>query len=66
VWLHEESTPFDSAEQLTEYLEAVCLRQSIGALPPDQRERLLADVVDAMPERVIDYVRLNIVVRRGG
>jgi trans-aconitate 2-methyltransferase len=66
VWLHEEPTPFATAEQLTEYLETVCLRQSIGALPPDQRERLLADVVDAMPERVIDYVRLNIVARRGG
>jgi hypothetical protein len=50
---------------LTEYLETVCLRQSIGVMPTEQRTRFLADVADAMPERVIDYVRLNIVARRG-
>jgi trans-aconitate 2-methyltransferase len=66
VWLHEEPTPFDTAGQLTEFLETVCLRQSIGALPAQQRARFLADVVDAMPERVIDYVRLNIEARRSG
>jgi trans-aconitate 2-methyltransferase len=66
VWLHEEPTPFASAEQLTAYLETVCLRQSVGAMPAEQRARLLRDVVNAMPDRVIDYVRLNIHARRRG
>jgi trans-aconitate 2-methyltransferase len=66
VWLHDEPTPFDTADELTEYLETVCLRQSIGAMPAPQRARFLQDVVDAMPDRVIDYVRLNINARRCG
>ena len=64
VWLHDEPTPFASAEQLTDYLETVCLRQSVGSMPAEQREQLLRDVVSAMPDRVIDYVRLNIDARR--
>jgi trans-aconitate 2-methyltransferase len=66
VWLHDEPTQFDTAEELTEYLETVCLRQSVGAMPAPQRARFLRDVVDAMPDRVIDYVRLNIDARRRG
>jgi trans-aconitate 2-methyltransferase len=66
VWLHDEPTPFATAEQLTEFLETVCLRQSVGAMPAHQRTQFLRNVVDAMPNRVIDYVRLNIVAQRGG
>jgi trans-aconitate 2-methyltransferase len=65
VWLNDEPTPFDTAEELAQYLETVCLRQSIGALTPAHRARVLDGVVAAMPERVIDYVRLNITARRG-
>jgi trans-aconitate 2-methyltransferase len=65
VWLHDEPTPFASTEQLTDYLETVCLRQSVGSMPAAQRTQLLRDVVSAMPDRVIDYVRLNIDARRG-
>jgi trans-aconitate 2-methyltransferase len=64
VWLHDEPTPFASAEQLSDYLETVCLRQSVGSMPAEQRTQLLRDVVGAMPDRVIDYVRLNIDARR--
>ncbi|HEX4755406.1 MAG TPA: methyltransferase domain-containing protein [Candidatus Dormibacteraeota bacterium] len=64
VWLHDEPTPFASAEQLTDYLETVCLRQSVGSMPAEQRTQLLRDVVRAMPDRIIDYVRLNIDARR--
>jgi trans-aconitate 2-methyltransferase len=64
VWLHQEPTPFASSEQLTDYLETVCLRQSVGSMPAEQRAQLLRDVVSAMPDRVIDYVRLNIEARR--
>jgi trans-aconitate 2-methyltransferase len=64
VWLHDEPTSLVTADELTEYLEVVWLRQSVGAMPAQQRARFLRDVVDAMPDRVIDYVRLNIDARR--
>jgi trans-aconitate 2-methyltransferase len=64
VWLQDEPTSLATADELTEYLEVVCLRQSVGAMPAQQRARFLRDVVDAMPDRVIDYVRLNIDARR--
>jgi trans-aconitate 2-methyltransferase len=64
VWLHDEPTAFAGTEQLTDYLETVCLRQSVGSMPAERRTQLLRDVVSAMPDRVIDYVRLNIDARR--
>ena len=66
VWLQDEPTSLATADELAEYLEVVCLRQSVGAMPAQQRARFLRDVVDAMPDRVIDYVRLNIDARRSG
>jgi hypothetical protein len=33
-------------------------------MPAEQRTQLLRDVVSAMPDRIIDYVRLNIDARR--
>jgi trans-aconitate 2-methyltransferase len=64
VWTHEEPTRFDDADTLVEYLEAVCLREAVAKMTADERRTLLRAVVDAMPEPVIDYVRLNIVARR--
>jgi trans-aconitate 2-methyltransferase len=66
VWLHDEPTPFDDDDRLAEFLETVCLRQSVGAMPAPERHRFVRDVVAAMPDRVIDYVRLNIDARRRG
>ena len=64
VWSHPEPTRFDSADALAEYLETICLRQSVGALPVPERERVLRGVVAAMPDMTIDYVRLNMTARR--
>ena len=36
VWLHDEPTPFDTVEQLQEYLEAVCLRQTMEGHTRDE------------------------------
>lgn len=63
VWLNEEPTAFDTPDDLMEYLETVCLRQSVGGLPAAERTRILEGVVAAMPDRTIDYVRLNMVAR---
>jgi trans-aconitate 2-methyltransferase len=64
VWTHEEPTWFDDQEQLTEFLETVCFGEAVALMDEEDRKRLLRDVVDAMPEPVIDYVRLNMVARR--
>ncbi len=65
VWTHVEPTTFAPGEQLVDFLEAVCLREHLATLPADRRRRFVEAVAAAMPEPVIDYVRLNIVARRG-
>jgi len=64
VWTHPEPTPLEPGEPLRTYLETVCLRAHVAGLPEEDRARFVADVAAAMPEPVIDYVRLNIVARR--
>jgi trans-aconitate 2-methyltransferase len=65
VWTHEEPTAFAPGEPLLDFLEAVCLREHLATLPADRRRPFVEAVAAAMPEPVIDYVRLNIVARRG-
>jgi trans-aconitate 2-methyltransferase len=65
VWTHPEPTGFSSLESLADFLETVCLREHLAALSPAQRRPLIERVAAAMPEPVIDYVRLNIVASRG-
>jgi trans-aconitate 2-methyltransferase len=65
VWTHGEPTTFTSGEQLLDFLEAVCLREHLATLPADRRRPFVEAVAAAMPEPVIDYVRLNILARRG-
>ncbi len=65
VWTHEEPTPFDSVEHFHDFLESVCLRESLAMMPRDHREPFLEAVIAAMPSRVLDYVRLNMAARRG-
>ena len=42
----------------------MCLRTHVAGMSPDEKATFLAAVADAMPEPVIDYVRLNISARR--
>ncbi len=65
VWSHPEPTPFPERQVLEEFLETVCLREHLASLAPSQRRPFAGAVAAAMPEPVIDYVRLNIVARRG-
>lgn len=65
VWTNEEPTPFESADQLRDFLEAVCLRECLVPMSAGERRDFLDAVVARMPSRVIDYVRLNIVAARG-
>ncbi len=65
VWTHPEPTAFSDAEELENYLEAVCLRAHVDGMQAEQRRQFLGAVMAAMEEPVIDYVRLNILARRG-
>ncbi|MBW3608780.1 MAG: class I SAM-dependent methyltransferase [Actinobacteria bacterium] len=48
------------------YLETVCLGPHLERLAPDEHERFLNAVMARLGDRpVLDYVRLNIVARRG-
>jgi trans-aconitate 2-methyltransferase len=64
VWTHPEPTPLEPGDELETYLETVCLRVHVADMAPDERRTFLRQVAAALPEPVIDYVRLNIVARR--
>ncbi len=65
VWIHEELTRFDDDESFLDFLEAVCLRQALAGMAAEESRDLVRAVAAAMPEPVLDYVRLNITARRG-
>ncbi|HEY8756505.1 MAG TPA: methyltransferase domain-containing protein [Candidatus Dormibacteraeota bacterium] len=65
VWINKEPTPFDTTQELRDFLEAVCVREAVATMDDREREGFLNALVARMPERVIDYVRLNIVAVRG-
>ena len=64
VWTHPEPTTLDRGEELETYLQTVCLRVHVAELEEAERRPFIAAVASAMPDPVIDYVRLNIVARR--
>ncbi len=64
VWTHEEPTWFDDEAELAEFLETVCFGEAVGSMDPGERADTMRRVVDAMPDPVIDYVRLNMVATR--
>ncbi len=65
VWTHQEPTRFDDEIEMAEFIETVCFGEAVAAMDEAERRALMRDVVTAMPEPVIDYVRLNMVGTRG-
>ncbi len=65
VWTNPEPTRFDDPARLADFLSTVILREHLATLAPDERRPFVEQVVAAMREPVVDYVRLNIVARRG-
>ena len=59
-WLANEPTRFETGGPFEAFLETVCLRDHVEGLEPEARTALVRAVADAMPEPVLDYVRLNI------
>jgi trans-aconitate 2-methyltransferase len=64
VWTHPEPTRLAEGEELETYLETVCLRTHVAGMAHEERRTFLRAVASAMPEPVIDYVRLNMSARR--
>jgi trans-aconitate 2-methyltransferase len=64
TWLQPEPTRFERGEPFETFLRTVVLGSHLGRLPEAERDGFVRDVVDRLPEPLIDYVRLNIVARR--
>lgn len=62
-WLHDEPTLLP-ADDLERYLATVCLGGVTEAMSPDDAAAFVREVARAMPEPLIDYVRLDISARR--
>ena len=63
-WLTDEPTRFERGEPLETFLRTVVLGGHVARLPESDRDAFVHEVAEAMPEPVIDYVRLNILARR--
>ncbi len=64
VWTNPEPTRFDDAGRLVDFLSTVILREHLATMLDEERRPFVEQVVAAMPEPVVDYVRLNMVGRR--
>ncbi|MFL5777587.1 MAG: class I SAM-dependent methyltransferase [Chloroflexota bacterium] len=64
-WLSDEPTRFEPGESFEAFVQAVVLGPHLDRLPPEARPAFVREVVDRLPEPVIDYVRLNVVAVRG-
>lgn len=65
TWLNPEATKFASREELSAFLSTVVLRTYLDATPEPVRAPLLDEVLDGLGTLELDYVRLNVVARRG-
>jgi trans-aconitate 2-methyltransferase len=65
VWLQDEPTPFEPGEPLETFLATVILGAHLDRLPPAERPGFVRAVAAGLPRPEVDYVRLNIVARRG-
>jgi trans-aconitate 2-methyltransferase len=64
TWLSQEPVAFDEDEPLERFLATVVLRQHLLAMREAERQGLVRAVARRLPNRTIDYVRLNITARR--
>jgi trans-aconitate 2-methyltransferase len=64
-WLNEESPEFESRDAVAAFLRTVVLWPHLERLPPSEHDAFVDLVVGGLPGLTLDYVRLNIVARRG-
>ena len=65
AWLQPEPVTFPSDADLETFLATVVLRSHLDGLADPDRSRYVHRVAQQLPRRQIDYVRLNILARRG-
>jgi trans-aconitate 2-methyltransferase len=65
TWLSDEPTRLDQGEPFETFLRTVCLRQPLATVAPGDQSRIARAFAERLGEPVLDYVRLNIVARRG-
>ncbi len=59
TWLEPAPTTFGTREEFIGFLRTVILRCHVDLLPDDEQTAYLDEVADRMPDRCVDYVRLN-------
>jgi trans-aconitate 2-methyltransferase len=64
VWLAPEPTPFDADDVFRAFLQTVILRAHVADMAPEERAGFVDAVARELPDRTLDYVRLNIDARR--
>jgi trans-aconitate 2-methyltransferase len=65
TWLHPEPTALPPGEPLEEFLATVALGAHLEHVAPADRNDFVRAVAERLPKPEIDYVRLNILARRG-
>ena len=65
TWLNEEPTRFEPGQPFATFLRTVVLGNHLARLPAAEHDAFVREIVDRLPEPVIDYVRLNILATRG-
>ncbi|HLI51109.1 MAG TPA: methyltransferase domain-containing protein [Thermomicrobiaceae bacterium] len=65
VWSHPEPTLIRDRQERADFLQTVALREYVATLKANERRPFVEAIIDAMPDATIDYVRLNIVARKG-
>ncbi|MDQ3990133.1 MAG: methyltransferase domain-containing protein [Actinomycetota bacterium] len=66
AWLHDEPTRIEPGEPMETFLATVILRAHLDRRPVVERAGFVRQVAEGLPGPEIDYVRLNILARRGG
>ena len=64
VWLHDDHAVFDTREDFEAYLRTVCLRCHLDLIEPSEQDAFVRGVADRIPDRTVDYVRINATARR--
>jgi trans-aconitate 2-methyltransferase len=64
TWLHSDAADFATREAFEDYLRTVCLRCHLDLLAEPERDAFVRSVADLVPDRRVDYVRLNATARR--
>ncbi len=63
-WLTDEPTAFEADDLFEDYLRTVVLGAHLERLPAAEHAAFVHEVATRLPERAIDYVRLNMVAVR--